>query len=186
MIILDDSHYLGKGGTKTVYRHPKDPNICIKFPKSGKKHALRTIIHEVRYLKKHQSNLSWIAPYLGTTDCNLGTGYMFEMVRNEDGSPSECIKVSDCEKNASAVRNKIADMYFDLIQLHAVVNDLKLANIFFRKKVPEGFDLVLVDGFGNNNLIKIADFSKFFLIKKLNRKFDRLCTKLKIPTDFLV
>lgn len=183
---ISESDYLGRGGTKVVYKHPQDPNICIKFPRKDKKRALNGLLREISYLKKHQETLPWLSPYLGTIECDLGTGYMYEIPRNEDGSPSQELSKEDSKGNPEALKAKISSMYFELIQAHAVVNDLNLNNIFFRKKTNGDFDLILIDGFGNNNFIKIADFSKHFLIKKLNRKFSILCHRLNITPDFLV
>ena len=109
--------------------------------------------------------MPWITPYLGTVDSNLGTGYMYELVRNADGSPSKCITPSDREKCPEQVAEKVANMYRQLVDAHAVANDFKLENIMVRIKDDGDFDLILVDGFGNNNFIKIADYSKYFLIK---------------------
>ncbi|WP_251357844.1 YrbL family protein [Kangiella sp. TOML190] len=184
-MIIPEENYMGKGVEKVVYRHPHDENICIKFPNKEKPRALSHIQREVYYLEKHQQQLLWLAPYLGKVKCNLGDGYMYQIVRNEDGSLSNCISDRDIENHLESIKEKIALMYSQLIEQHAVVNDLNLGNFFFRKK-KDDFDLILIDGFGNNNFIKIADYSKYFLIKKLNRKFNKLCTKLNIASDFLI
>jgi len=76
-------------------------------------------------------------------------------------------------------------MYHQARERKAVINDLSLSNIYIRKKTT-GFDLVLIDGFGNSNFIKLADYSKSFLTKKLNRKFTKLCKKLEIDPGFMV
>lgn len=186
MIELNHSYYLAKGGSKVVYRHPADPGICIKFPKEGKKHALSSIQSEIRFLNKHRKDLPWIAAYLGTIKTNLGTGYAYELVRDADGSLSESLSPSICESIEPKVKGKIATMYRQLIDAHAVVNDLKLKNILFKRTKDDDFDLILVDGFGNDNYIKIADYSKYFLIRKLNRKFGRLCKSLELSQDFFV
>ncbi len=183
---ISENDYMGKGIAKVVYKHPSDPNICIKFPNGKKRRALRDILREISYLKKHQQNLPWLSAYLGEIHCDRGIGYMYEIVRNEDGSPSQSISEFDHEKHTEILKQKIAAMYLELIKEHAVVNDLSLNNIFVSMKTKGDFDLILIDGFGNNNFIKIADYSKYFLREKLNRKFGKLCGKLKISSDFLL
>jgi len=185
MIIIPKENFMGKGIAKIVYQHPHDENICIKFPNLEKKRALKDIKREIFYLKKHQKNISWLAPYLGKVECNLGRGYMYEIVRNSDGTLSTPISSENIEKNREAIKQKVRSMYQSSIKQHAVINDPSLGNIFFKKNETD-FDLILIDGFGNNNFIKIADYSKHFLISKLNRKFGKLCRRLQITFDFRI
>ncbi len=184
MKILEEL-YLGKGVAKVVYRHPSDPTICIKFPKKKKKRALHDILREISYLKKHQDKLPWLSRYIGEIESDRGRGFMYQVALHEDGSPAENLWQLDHAKYKSELEQKVSAMYTQLIREHAVVNDLNLRNIYVSNKHNGDFDLILVDGFGNNNFIKIADYSKFFLIQKLNRKFTNLCNQLNIPSSFL-
>ncbi|MEM7206528.1 MAG: YrbL family protein [Pseudomonadota bacterium] len=186
MIELSDDDYIGRGIAKIVYRHPFDPSLCIKFPNKSKKRAEQDILREIKYLKKHQENLPWLSHYRGVVNSNFGRGYAYELVKNEDGSPSVSLDKCRHTKDRRVLREKVSSMYFQLIDEHAVVNDLSLSNFLIKDKTDGNFDLILIDGFGNSNFIKIADFSRFLLLKKLNRKFTKLCRKLDIPSDFLV
>ncbi len=177
---------MGKGIAKVVYRHPELPDVCIKFPRKKKKRARIDILREISYLKKHQKYLPFLSPYLGEIHCDMGTGYMYRIVLNEDGSPSRSISEFDFKKYKTVIEGKVASMYFSLLDRRAVVNDLSLRNIYVQMKEDESFDLILIDGFGNNNFIKIADYSKIFLRKKLNRKFKKLCARLEISSDFFL
>ncbi len=176
---------MGSGIAKVVYEHPNDPDVCIKFPNPKKKRAKHDILREISYLKKHQTNLPWLCPYLGEIECDRGVGYMYKLARNEDGSPSTSIARSFRDKDPETLKEKVAAMYAQLIEQHAVVNDMSLSNVYVHEKHDGDYDIVLIDGFGNSNWIKIADYSKFFLISKLNRKFTSLCNRLQIPADFL-
>lgn len=182
---LSESNYIGSGIAKIVYRHPDDPSICIKFPNPKKKRAKHDILREISYLKKHQNHIPWLCAYLGEIQCDEGIGYMYELARNEDGSLSQSIEYGFRDKKPDTLKLKIAAMYDQLIRQHAVVNDMSLSNMYIHEKRNGDYDLVLIDGFGNNNWIKIADYSKIFLISKLNRKFTSLCKGLQIPADFL-
>lgn len=176
--------FLGKGGTKMVYRHPENPDLCIKFPKERRR-ALHGLLREIKYLKRHQDALPFLAPYLGEIQCDMGTGYLYEVVKNEDGSPSTGIGEHLHRLDKDVLGEKIKIIYQQLVAEHAVVNDLQFNNIFVKEKKSGDYDLCLVDGFGNTDYIKICDYSKFFLLKKLHRKFKKLCRKLEIPHDFL-
>jgi len=180
-----ENHFIGEGGTKLVYSHPSDNNICIKFPRK-KRRALTGLLREIKYLKKHQDNLPFLSAYLGKVTCNLGVGYMYQMAKNEDGSPAKDISHSKDTLPTHELHQKVSSIYSQLIKQHAVINDLNLGNIYVKHKLDGGFELILVDGFGNNNFIKIGDYSKYFLVKKLNRKFEKLCRRLNISSDFLI
>ena len=181
---ISNNHFIGQGIAKIVYEHPTDKNICIKFPNPKKKRSLHDIKREVSYLKKHQNQLNWVAPYIGKTETNLGTGYMYQMVRDYSGEISTPLIETSWLERKKDVEQKIIKMYQEALSHHAVINDLSSSNIYLQEK-KEGFNIVLIDGFGNNNFIKIADYSKLFLRQKLNRKFTYLCKRLEIPSDFL-
>jgi len=182
---ITEKYFLGKGIAKIVYQHPEDKNICIKFPNPNKKRALKDIQREITYLKRHQDHFTWLAPYFGEIETNLGRGYMYQTVRDESGKLSQDITKTNWREHKEAIEEKIITMYHQARERKAVINDLSLSNIYIRKKTT-GFDLVLIDGFGNSNFIKLADYSKSFLTKKLNRKFTKLCKKLEIDPGFMV
>jgi len=69
---ITEKYFLGKGIAKIVYQHPEDKNICIKFPNPNKKRALKDIQREITYLKRHQDHFTWLAPYFGEIETNLG------------------------------------------------------------------------------------------------------------------
>lgn len=129
--------------------------------------------------------MPFLAPYVGSIATNLGTGYVYQLARNEDGSRSKGINEYIDSLDPDILHGKVVAMYDQLIEHRGVVNDLGLANIFVREHLSNDYDLCLVDGFGNSDFIKLADYSLAFMIKKLNRKFTSLCNKLDIPTDFL-
>ena len=188
VINISEDDFMGSGKVKVVYRHPEDRSLCIKFPQKKKKRALHDILREISYLKKHQDNLPWLSSYLGEVNCDKGTGYLYGIIQNADGADSQSIAKFDHQKHKAEIEKQVKKMYFDLIDQHAVVNDLSLQNIYVRinNESESDFELVLIDGFGNNNLIRIADYSKFFLKGKLKRKFTKLCNRLNISCDFLL
>lgn len=184
-ITISEKDFLGQGGTKRVYRHPDNPQLCIKFPRKDKPRALNGLLRELKYLKKYQEKLPFLSPYLGKIQSNLGTGYLYQIAQNEDGTPAKDLRQHHQHLDSETLYQKISHLYQLLVKERAVVNDLQLSNFFIIEKSGKDYDLCLVDGFGNTNLIKICDYSKYFLLKKLNRKFKKLCSKLKLPSDFL-
>ena len=179
--------YLGKGGTKRVYLHPEDDGLCIKFPRLEKPRRKLGLLREIKYLEKHQDALPFLSKYVGTIATDLGTGYLYTTIKNEDGTPSAGIAkfLKETKGTPKNLEKKIESIYNQLLERRAVINDSSLSNIFIRKKESGDYDIYLIDGFGNSEFIKISDYSKFFLKKKLNRKFKKLFWRLKISDHFL-
>ncbi len=179
--------YLGKGGTKLAYLHPEDTGLCIKFPRLDKRRKKKGLLREIRYLEKHQDTLPFLSKYVGTVPTDLGTGYLYTMIKNEDGSPSAQITkfLKETDGIPKNLQVKIKSIYDQLLHQRALIDDSSLSNIFISKKLSGDYDIYFIDGFGNSDFIKICDYSKFFLKIKLTRKFKKLCWRLKISSDFL-
>ena len=183
MIILDESLLIAKGGTRTCYQHPTQKNCLVKVVHvRGIRMYLRTL-REIYYTKKYKSkSFNEIPFYYGTAKTNLGTGYIFEKVKDWNDATSitllEFIKKNGINEKILAM---ISKMYASFLKHRALLHDLHPGNIVVCIKTKENEPyLILVDGIGNNDFIKICDYSKFFHKKKLNRKFNRLMRKLNI------
>lgn len=184
MLKISEKLLLGEGGTKVAYRHPEDSDICVKFPSINKKRAQVDLLREIKYLKKHQDRLPFLAQYIDEVETNQGTGYMYQLIRNEDGSPSKDLTHHLNDLDKVCLKKKIVKIYHALIEEHALMSDMQLANIFIIEKLSGDYDLCFVDGFGNSDFIKICDVSKFFFMNKLNRKFEKLFRKLGMEEEF--
>ena len=188
MIHLDNSLLIGKGTQRSCYRHPSKPEYCIKIFHAWSKNNRRSCLREIKYLKRYKSSpidLHLIPNYYGTTITNFGTGYVFERIKDWDGSDSENLSDYLIENsNKKEVGLLITKMYKTFFNKKAIVSDLHPGNILVQKKDSK-FDisLILVDGFGNSDLIKICDYSDIFMKKKLIRKFIRLKKKLGLTYD---
>jgi hypothetical protein len=64
-----------------------------------------------------------------------------------------------------------------------LVSDLHPGNLLLQKLSANDYQLVMIDGFGNSDFIKICDYSRFFLKKKLIRKFKRMLLQIGLPTE---
>ncbi len=185
---LSESQFLGQGSTKTVYTHPSDPLLCIKFPRTDHKaRGKADILREIKYLQKHQDRLPFLSKYYDTIETNLGTGYLYQRALNADGSPAMAMPhFLKTKPDRELLYQKVADIYQQLIKTHAIASDLQPLNFFTPFDKNGDYFLFLVDGFGNSDFVKICDYSKFFFRRKLARKFTKLTKQLKIPDDFIL
>ncbi len=186
MLKITRENYLGEGEQKEVYIHPEKPELCVKFPKRDKKRKAKGLNREIRYTKQYQDELPFLARYVGFTETDRGRGYLFEVVRNDDGSISKTLSSVRSELDQGDLSDKVEEMYRSLLSARAVVSDLHASNILVQKHEGDSYDLMLIDGFGNSDFIKICDYSQHFLKKKLIRKFTQLCKELQISNVAVV
>ena len=183
MLHLHRDKLLGKGRQKAVYYHPEDESLCVKIPREGYAHSLK---REIRYIQKHQQKIPFIGAYRGEAETNLGQGYLFDVIRDFDGQISRDLEAfMQSEYDRDALADKASLLYELLIENRAPLSELQACNILVRKEEGKNYDLVIIDGFGNSDFIKICDFSRFFLKKKLIRKFTKFCRKTEISPSFL-
>ena len=187
MIELNDNYLIGKGSERLCYRQPHEPDICIKIVHISGPRTLARNQREIKYAKKYnQSNpyLTAIPKFYGTIDTNLGLGLRFQLIKDYDNKIS--IKLSDyLAMNAADSRllQKILDLYQTFLGALVLASDLHPGNLLLQKSSAEDYQLIMIDGFGNSDFIKVCDYSRFLFKKKLVRKFKRMLTQIGLPTE---
>lgn len=186
MITLDENLLIGRGSERSCYRHPCDTQLCIKVISNYSNRTFSRIARELKYLKKYKRNpnkLEAIPDFHQTIDTDLGRGYCFSLIMDLDGAIST--RLSDHVKEHGAddlIYRKIIELYHAFLKSGAVVSDLHPGNLLLQRHSEEDFDLIMIDGFGNSDFIKICDYSAYFQKKKLIRKFQRMLTNMNLPT----
>lgn len=186
MITLDDSLLINRGSERNCYRHPSDTLSCIKVIGQYTRRTNTRIQRELKYLKKYKqppNKLELIPDFHGKIDTNLGLGYIFQLITDFDGTIS--LSLSDYLKENGTndiIYQKIVVIYHAFLKSNAVVSDLHPGNLLLQRHNPKDFNLIMIDGFGNSDFIKMCDYSAYFQKKKLVRKFQRLLSNLNLPT----
>ena len=184
---LNENKLIGVGSERKCYFHPRDKRKCIKITyKFGRRTASRCK-REIKYSLKY-SNLPYDLPsipqYFGTVNTNLGCGHVFELVLDYDGNISK--KLSEYIKTNgpnNSLKGKISSLYRSFLQSRVLVSDLHPGNLLLQMPSVDDYHLVMIDGYGNSDFIKICDYSRFFLKKKLMRKFSRMLTQIGLPPE---
>ena len=184
---LNENKLIGVGSERKCYFHPRDKRKCIKITyKFGRRTASRCK-REIKYSLKY-SNLPYDLPsipqYFGTVNTNLGCGHVFELVLDYDGNISK--KLSEYIKTNgtnNSLTEKISSLYRSFLQSRVLVSDLHPGNLLLQMPSVDDYHLVMIDGYGNSDFIKICDYSRFFLKKKLMRKFSRMLTQIGLPPE---
>ena len=176
---LSEKYFISKGKHRKVYLHPTDSEKCIKIPRAGLKKRSRD--REIKYLLKYSKwSSNYLSMYLGNVITNLGSGDLFHLIRNSDGSISK--PLSELEK-LEGIEEKIYDLYLECMKHRVVISDLNEGNIVAQMFGDSAYKLWIIDGVGNSDYIKVCDFSKYLLCKKMNRKFSRLARSLGFQLD---
>lgn len=186
LIEIEHTHLIGKGSERNCYQHPENRNICIKIPyhytARTKARNAREVAYAIRYKSKNPK--LGIPKYLGEIETNCGKGFQFELIRNHDGAVSK--QLSDYLKNNppdEKLHQKIISLYMTFIKSNALVSDLHPGNLVMQKQSAQEYEIIMIDGFGNSDFIKICDYSRYFMKKKLIRKFKRMLVNIGLPTD---
>ena len=187
MIILNDDLLIGSGRERSCYRHPKYPERCIKVVQSFSSRTKTRIKREIKYIQKYKRSpqpLEVIPSYYGRVHTNLGMGYQFELILDHDMRIAKKLSLHLQEDGMSEkIHEYLLHTYRLFLNANAVVSDLHADNLLLQKKSNIEERLVMVDGFGNSDLIAICDYSKFFCRKKLIRKFTRMFESLGLSTS---
>ena len=176
MIILnEDSHFLGKGVTRYCYYHPEDRNKCIKVYKDCPKARPHTLTREIgelqRLSKKNLLGLK-VPKYYGSVETNKGEGFVFELIRDMDGSVSQTFK-HYVEQDPSQRERLKKGLYEVLLGNAPVLSDLNPGNVLIQS-TPNGNRFVIIDGLGEGTFIKVATMIPFFARRKVRRKFHQI------------
>ena len=184
---LNNSMLIGVGSERKCFIHPHDDQKCIKITyKFGRRtvaRCKREIKYSLKYSNLHLHSRS-IPQYFGKVETNLGDGQVFELVLDYDGNISNKLSehIKTNEINIS-LKDKISDLYQSFLESRVLVSDFHPGNLVIQKSSADNYHLVMIDGFGNSDFIKICDYSRFFLKKKLIRKFRRMLIQIGLPTE---
>ena len=181
MIYLDKSHIIGVGEKRSCYRHPEEEALCIKVVHKKDKRVHRNITRELKYLQKYSAKIR-LPQYIGEVETNLGKGYIFERISDWNGKSSiTLIEYRKNNGNMECIKDLLEEMYHSFLYHKIIISDFHAGNVLINyKNLDDSPSLILIDGIGNSDFIKICDRSKFFLKLKLIRKFKRLMRELGI------
>jgi len=167
MLKLKSELFIGKGATRSCYRHPDDRSKCIKifYPEyENMKKAHSREIKELRRLSKKETDLV-IPKYHGQIETNLGLGHIFDLIEDVNGNPYPTVKqylLSNPENGAEL----IVKLRCDLKKSGGVFHDLRTDNIL----VLENGKYAVIDGFGDWAFIKTCSIFPHLARKKVDRK----------------
>lgn len=153
MLKLDDSLVVGIGRHRKCFRHPGNPDLCVKVVFMGDE--TETLREQKYYQRLRQLGIDWSAvpEFHGNIPTNLGEGAVFTLVRDFDGSVSRSLEYyMDDSSGESLIQRNLYPVLVELKQFllrHCIVTmTLKPKNVLYQKRDLQLGQLVIVDGLG--------------------------------------
>lgn len=181
MLTLREDHLIGTGTRRKCYRHPEDPGKCVKVSTVVKGRDQQTK-REIAYYRKYGRRgcpLHHLAGFHGPVETNLGRGWVFDLITDPDGGISR--PLGRMIKDGTPV----AELQAELDELRAymfehgiICGDFNHDNILVQRQPDGSRRLMIIDGLGNSDYIKLADFWRPHCDRKLVRKWKRLLWRL--------
>ena len=188
-VTLNENLLIGEGDRRYCYEFPDHPEFCIKVPKSTK-NSRRQQQREIRYYKKLAGRgvpLERITRYHGSIDSNLGTGYVYDAVRDQSGEVSrKMIDYLKQNKLSHEVHFQQLDILENYLFRHQViVYDINPWNIVYKQSGDGEIEPFLIDGVGDVVAIPILNLSDTLVKQKIKRRWLRMINYLQRHFDWM-
>ena len=177
MIELKKDGYIASGAFCHCYLHPQETEKCIKIVSNNKK-AKKRLRNDISYYKRlhaRKASVDYVADYLGTVQTNLGKGYVYQCVKDADGSVSKTLRSYLEDKDADHVQiiDGLREMIENLIQNRIILSDIHSKNILVQVTHEKTLKPVFVDGIGDHIAIKILNTIPSYAMANITRRWNK-------------
>ena len=177
IIQLDDSLLYGQGSHKKCFLHPYNKNLCIKiaYNEGGQKDLIREINY-IDVLKRRHKDYSILPKYFGKVNTNLGTGYVFEIIRDYNNGRTQTLEdfITDLNlfsQNYSLIVRLLKELKEKLYKNEIITMVLFPENILFQKTDENTYRVRIVNDMGSAVLIPLEYHFKYFAHTKILRRW---------------
>lgn len=177
IIQLDDSLLYGQGSHKKCFLHPHNKNLCIKI--AYNEGWQKDLIREINYidvLKRRHKDYSILPKYFGKVNTNLGTGYVFEIIRDYNNGRTQTLEdfITDLNlfsQNYSLIVRLLKELKEKLYKNEIITMVLFPENILFQKTDENTYRVRIVNDMGSAVLIPLEYHFKYFAHTKILRRW---------------
>lgn len=177
IIQLDDSLLYGQGSHKKCFLHPHNKNLYIKiaYNEGGQKDLIREINY-IDVLKRRHKDYSILPKYFGKVNTNLGTGYVFEIIRDYNNGRTQTLEdfITDLNlfsQNYSLIVRLLKELKEKLYKNEIITMVLFPENILFQKTDENTYRVRIVNDMGSAVLIPLEYHFKYFAHTKILRRW---------------
>ncbi|BDH44430.1 hypothetical protein TUM12370_04740 [Salmonella enterica subsp. enterica serovar Choleraesuis] len=171
---------LGTGRHRQCFLHPTHPERCIKIVynlESGGDKELNRELNYYAHLEGRLEDWSGIPRYYGTVNTDLGTGYVYDIIKDVDGTASVSLTefAKECQQagNLATLDKVLARLQVYLRDNRIVTMTIKPQNILCQRRGGDDIMPVVVDNIGESTFIPLATWSAWMCARKQQRLWQR-------------
>lgn len=170
----------GTGAHRKCFPHPDNPDQCIKVIYNESASARKEIVRELKYYDVLSSSLKdWrgVPRYYGKVQTDMGTGYVYDLIRNYDGSAAPTLQklMRDCktEEEAQVILGIFKKFRQYLYDNEIQTLPLQSYNVLCQKTGPGADDYMPVacDNLGERAGIPLSRWFTFLCHRKQERRW---------------
>ncbi len=185
MILLDPDKKFGKGLHRECFVHPDHDHLCIKVVTYGDNQETKREQHYYKLLQRRHISWELLPKFYGNIDTNLGSGALFDLIRDHDGNISNTLEhylVDDyfTEQRANNLISTLSELKNYLLKYAIIPMKLKPKNILYQRAQAGKGKLVIIDNIGNADFIPICNYIHFLARKKIIRRWNRFMATLTL------
>ena len=179
IIKIKQDDFIAEGVYQKCYKHPDNDNLCIKISKQDIEDT--RLSYEINYWRKisrkkiKKNDYQFFSKYRGTLETNLGTGYVFDLIKNEtNNETSKTLEYYLLNKTDEISNEMLKSGFKRLIRLmtkyKVVANDIRAKNICCKILKNNSIQLIHIDGVGHRDFIPLVDWLSCMAKKKIERR----------------
>lgn len=179
-IQLTDNLFIGKGTHRACYQHPENASLCIKVAYNDG--GVIDFKREIKYrhiLQRRHADTHILPAYYGTISTNMGTGYVYELIQDYDGSTSKTLE--EFLQDETLVAGNFTMLVEQLKELHRQMYDNSIltmglfpVNIIAQQISAGGkYTFRLINDMGSAVLIPLEYVFDFVAKKKVEKRWQQ-------------
>jgi len=179
MIDINKLQFIAEGVFQKCFKHPSNDDLIIKISKQNiETTRLANEIKYCKYISKKtmkKDDYQFFSTFEGTVDTTHGTGYVFNLIRDETTQyTSKTLEYYLLNPN-SEISDQMLNTAFDrliklMIKYKIIANDIRAKNICCRILKDNSIELIHIDGLGHRDFIPLVNWFSYFAKKKIERR----------------
>ncbi|MGN6327823.1 MAG: YrbL family protein [Rhodanobacter sp.] len=197
MLQLSQATPITTGRHRHIYQHPDQPDQLIKVmrtdlpgksPTRGFRLTSRTGPYRgyVREFKEYLASRhadpgpSPLAPVIGLVDTDLGLGLVVQKISGADGGLAPTlISLIRRDGLTPELQQALDTLLAALLRHDVIATDLHAYNIVYGSDGSSAPRLMMIDGFGEKNIIPHRSMSRSHNAARTRRKFERMIRRCR-------
>lgn len=183
MLDITTAEFIGRGLHRECYRHPHNPNLCLKITYSGDSQESERESKYYNFLERRNIDWRLLPRCHGQVQTNRGQALVFDIIRDYDGEVSKPLDhyLGDkalFSRYRASLGKALEGLKTYLLEQRIVTMTIKPKNILLKRLNETECALYIVDNIGNSDLIPICNYVSALAVRKVLRKWRRFTADL--------